>query len=51
MFLKEIEADGIESLIQGNLYFASSEELGDYRSVVQRGFIEICELLKKYRVI
>jgi hypothetical protein len=43
--------DGIEPLIQGNLYFASSEELNDYRNVVQRGFIEIRELLKKYRVI
>jgi hypothetical protein len=45
---KQIEEDGIESLIQGNLYFASSEELSDYRSVVQRGFIELRELLKKY---
>jgi hypothetical protein len=47
----QIEKDGIESLIQGNLYFASSEELNDYCNVVQRGFIEISALLKKYRVI
>ena len=47
----QIEQDGIESLIQGNLFFAPEDEFANYQEVVKRGFVEIRQLLQKYRIL
>lgn len=47
----QIKQDGIESLIQGNLFFASEDEADRYKGVVSRGFAEIHQLLHKYRIL
>lgn len=47
----QIEQDGIESLIQGNLFFAFDQEFMEYKQVVERGFLEVRQLLEKYRIL
>ena len=47
----QIKEDGIESIIQGNLFFANPSELNDYQAVVSRGFDEIHHFLENQHVL
>lgn len=47
----QYEKNGIESLVKGVLSFAKGEERDLYLGVIERGLLEIKELLRKYSII
>ena len=47
----QLEKNGIESLVKGMLSFAKGEERNLYLGVIERGLLEIGDLLKEYNVI
>ena len=47
----QLKKNGIQSLVKGMLSFATGEERNLYLGVIERGLLEIGDLLKEHSVI